>query len=1189
MGERTIDTILRVQNESGYKTALKNCTSELKVLKSELDKVTSDFRSNANSMEALTKKGEVMTKMYDTQQQKVELLRGAMQKAQDTRDAEEQTVSDLRAQYDQAKKALASLGDTVDETSEEYQQQKAEVDKLRDAIIQNQAKLDASTRSYQYYATQLNKAEIELSDLGEEQEKINRLLEEAKQSADGCAPSIDRYGDAVRESGGGTEETTSAVEAMASAMVASGIKQKVEDLAAAMMECSEASQTFELSLAQVSTIADASVVPTQAMREGILQLSTDLRKDANEVAGAFYNALSAGVDTANVLDFTAKSSKLATAGFTDTATAVDVLTTILNAYKLEADQTEKVASTLVRTQDLGKVTVDQLGKVMGRVIPSAAAYGVNLDNIAAAYANMTAAGINAENSTTYLATMLDELADSGSSVAAVLQKQTGKSFSELMADGRSLGDVLDIIGSSVEYDNVQFSNLWSSATAGKAALSLVNGGAYAFNKTLLEMSNSSGAVEKNYKKMTEVSEYSSQRLKVSCNNLKIAVGDQLNPVLDRIRETGAGVLEKATEAVSKNPAIVAAISGTVTALGLLAGGLAALTAAEAVATAMTKLNISLAANPAALVAVAIAGVVAALGTYVAQIETTQDKVDALTESARNLSETVEAGNASYEDAVISADAAVSTVNRYIDRLKELEAQGLKTDEQQLEYSMILDKINGIMPGLNAELDVQTGLVKGGADALRDQAEAWKENAIAEAAYTRYKSEYDALADAMYEVNLNQARLNVLERENQPTKDRLAQVTKELSDAQDRLNNATVAGSAYLGASSREQMEARQQVDALTAEYNALQAQMVDINAEEGILRLAIEEGNQTIASCRTEVEAADEAYKNLAESLQTASDGATEGAAGMAGSVGESLQTLRDAYDELYGSAKDSLDKQIGLFDDLSGKCENSTEDMIKNLKSQITAFDNYSANIQLALERGIDVGLVQKLSDGSTQSMQILAELVTATDDQIAELNAAFDQSEAAKENAATTMSAVEKAYSDGLEKISSSWFDQWKQIGEHCADGLIAGQNSRKSAINASAGRLAYASQMGYKEASQINSPSKKWMWLAEQEVAAPLQVYRQAVPKMEAQARELSDAGYLGAILSKQAVIPSLVSAASAIPAGSDNSKLYLLLQQILAGVQAGKKLVLYPDVLVGETVDSYDAALGQNKMLSDRGAK
>lgn len=1188
MGQRTIDTILRVQGEGDYKTALKNCSAEMKVMKSELDKVTSEFRTNANSMEALTAKGDVLNRMYETQEQKVELLRGSMKKAQDTREAEEKTVADLRQQYYEAKAALSAYGDEVDKTSVEYQEQKAQVDKLRDAVIQHQAKLDASTKSYSYYATQLNKAEVELNDLEDKLEENGRLMEEAKQSADGCATSIDRYGDAVKNAGDGTGETTSAVEVMASAMVASGVQQKVEDLAAAMMECSEAAQEFEVSLAQVGTISDESVVSAKAIREGVLELSTDLRKDANEVAEAVYNALSAGVETADALEFTAQSSQLATAGFTDMSTSVDVLTTILNAYKLESSQTEKVASTLVKTQDLGKVTVDQLGKVIGRVIPSAAAYGVNLDNIATAYANMTASGINAENTTTYLSTMMDELADSGSTVAGILQEKTRKSFAELMDEGKSLGDVLDILGASVGYNNTAFSNLWSSSTAAKGAISLFNGSADAFNATLDKMSNSSGTVAKNYKKMTDISEYSSQRLEVAVSNLKIAVGDQLNPVLDELREGGAGVLEKVTDTVNKSPALVSAISGVVTALGLLAGGVSALMIAKSAAAAMQALNISLAANPAVLITTAVVGLAVALGTYIAQIETTRDRVDALTESARGLSETVAAGNTSFEDTVVSTEAAAATVEQYIDRLEALEAQGLNTEAQQQEYSMTLDKINTLMPGINAELDAQTNLVQGGTDALRQQAAAWKANAIAEAAYTRYKDTVAAMADAEYELALNQAKLSMAEKDNQTIKGRLAQVTKELSEAQDRLNNLTVVGGSYLGATSKEQIEAQRRIAELEAEYQSLSSQMVEVNTKEGVLKQAIEEGTQAIADAETEVQAATQAYESMAGSLETASEETVAATEEMSSAVDEAAQQIQEAYENLYASAKDSLDKQIGLFDDLSGKCEISAEKMIENLKSQQKAFDDYATNIQLAMERGIDIGLVQKLSDGSVESMQILAELVVATDEQITQLNEVFDQKNVAAENAGATMAALNLAYAKGLKALSEGWFENWKEVGKNAAEGLISGMESKKPAVNKASSSLAESSINAYKTASKINSPSKRWQELAEWDVAAPLMVYKQAIPKMEASARALSDAGYLGSIRSKQAAIPSLAAMASTATVGSDNTQLLQLLQQILAGIHAGKKLVLYPDVLIGETAEGFDTVLGQRKILADRGA-
>lgn len=1125
MGQRTIDTILRVQNESGYKSALKNCSAELKVLKSELDRVTSEFRTNANSMEALTQKGNVLEKMYAAQEEKIELLRGAMVKAQNTRDQEEQTVSSLREKYDEAKKVLASYGEEFGKNSEEYQKQEKLVGSLRDEIVKHQAKLDSSTKSYSYYAAQLNKASVELDDLQDKQEENNRLLKEAQQSADGCATSIDRYGDAVQEAGDSTGKSTSAVEAMANAMVASGIQQKVEDLAAELHECSEAAQEYEKSIATVSTISDKTVMSQSEMAASTLELSKDLRRDADDVADAMYEALSAGIQTSETLSFTKQSTQLAVAGFTDISTSVDLLTTILNAYKLETSETEKIASTLVKTQDLGKITVDDLGAVLGRVIPSAKSYGVNLDNIAAAYANMTASGINAENTTTYLSAMLDELADSGSDVAGILQEQTGKSFAELMAEGKSLGDVLEIIGASVEYDQVQFSNLWSSSTAGKAAISLFDGSAAAFNATLEEMANSSGTVAKNYEQMTSISEYSSQRLEVASNNLKIAIGSQLNPVLDILREAGAGILETATEIVSENPLLVSAITGVVTAVGLLATGLSALMIVKSVTAAMAALNITLAANPATLIAVGIAGLVAALATFVAQAESASAEVDALTESARELSEVTEQNNQTYNDSVAAAEGAQIAVTAYINRLKELESQGLQTKEQQLEYSMILDKINTLMPGLNAELDTQTGRIKGGTEALREQADAWAENAKKEALYTRYKADVAAFADAEYELAVNKAKLNAVTKDGEI-------IEAKMADAQQRAIELSQQQNALYGDMSLSTEEfwmqhgaLEQQIRAVTDEYAELQEQLYDNHEQQDILNQAVKDGEEIVAANTAEAQANKEAY----EALTGEYENVIEGSGDMADATAEATQSMQAAYAELYSSAKESLDSQIGLFDDLSGKCEMSMDEMIENLKSQQDAFDNYADNLVLAMERGIDMGLIQKLSDGSAESMQILEVLVNGSDEQIAELNEVLGGVYVSKDKVATNMAV----YADVLNEQLGDIDDAAYEVGVHTGSGIILGLNSQLPLYKQAVTKFADTGVSTYKSVNEIHSPSKRWERLAQWDVAAPLKVYKEAVPKMKMQAENLADAGYLGSIRVRQAQIPSLVNAVKAGP--------------------------------------------------------
>ena len=329
MGQRTIDTVLRVQSEAAYKNALKSCNSELKVLQTELDKVTSDFRTNANSMEALAAKGQTLSRMYDVQKEKVDTLQQALQKAKAGRDTEAQTLEALRSQYESAKETLADYADQFGENSEEYQKQKKVVDDLRDSVIQHQAKLESSTKSVNNYEAQLNRASVELNRLSDEQAQNNQLLQEASESSDHCAKSIDRYGDAIQEAGENTEQNVSAVDALSAALVAGGIQEKVEDVAAAMMECSRASQDFEIGLRKVMTIADSTVLSQDQLHDSSLKLATDLHRDANEVTEAVYNALSAGVETGHALSFTKEAAMLATAGFTDLSNSVDVLTTFI--------------------------------------------------------------------------------------------------------------------------------------------------------------------------------------------------------------------------------------------------------------------------------------------------------------------------------------------------------------------------------------------------------------------------------------------------------------------------------------------------------------------------------------------------------------------------------------------------------------------------------------------------------------------------------------------------------------------------------------------------------------------------------------------------------------------------------------------------------------------------------------------
>ena len=309
---------------------------------------------------------------------------------------------------------------------------------------------------------------------------------------------------------------------------------------------------FESAMAKVGTIADTAKVPLESLSSQVLQVSGDMHIGANEIAEAAYQAISAGQDTGNAVAFAGQASMLATAGFTSTTSAVDILTTALNAYGKGADEAGHVSDVLLTTQNLGKTSVDELAGSMGRVIPLAAAYNVSLENLSSGLAIMTANGIATAEASTYTKSMLNELGDTGSTVGKILQQQTGKSFAELNADGKSLGDVLQVLYDSVGGNATKFAGLWSSVEAGTGALSLASSGADKFNGVLQQMQADSGATQTAYDTMTNTMAYKLDGVKTNAQNLGTALFDAVSGRLGEAVALAGGYLQILSESVQQN-------------------------------------------------------------------------------------------------------------------------------------------------------------------------------------------------------------------------------------------------------------------------------------------------------------------------------------------------------------------------------------------------------------------------------------------------------------------------------------------------------------------------------------------------------------------------------------------------------------------------------------------------------------
>lgn len=327
-------------------------------------------------------------------------------------------------------------------------------------------------------------------------------------------------------------------------------------------------RNFEIALSKVATIADTSKVSMDAMKESIMKASSEIGVASEEVAEAVYQAISAGVDTADAVDFVTKANKLAVAGFTDVTKATDVLTTVVNAYGMEIEDVTKVSDVLMMTQNAGKTTVDELASSLGKAIPIANANGVSFENIGSAMATATAKGIATSEATTYLSSMMKELGTSSTNVAQALKEKTGKSFKQLMDDGASLSDVLGIVGEIASDSGVGLNEMFGSAEAGTMALTLMSDGGEAFTSTLEDMNQASGVTDSGFETMQDTLDKRLQTALVNVQNAMITLGEKLAPLVVTLAEAASDVLPKLIDGLSwlmDNSGTIAALVGSVTA------------------------------------------------------------------------------------------------------------------------------------------------------------------------------------------------------------------------------------------------------------------------------------------------------------------------------------------------------------------------------------------------------------------------------------------------------------------------------------------------------------------------------------------------------------------------------------------------------------------------------------------------
>lgn len=961
---------------------------------------------------------------------------------------------------ERALEAFENTGTAADGALSKVSRTAAQTAKSTDAAADSVDDLSSAIGDYEKATGQAANSTGILSEKTTETEKN---LDEAAEAARKASEEVEKFGDKSEETGKQSEESSKkgrdGIKELQGVLASAGIAATLNEIKNGFFDCSEAAAQFETSTAMVATIADTSQKSLSSISKEVRTYSNETGEAASDMAEATYQAISASVNTADAAAFAGTATKLAVGGFTSATTAVDVLTTAINSYGLAASDATQLSDYLITTQNLGKTSVDQLAQSVGKVIPLASAYNVQMDNLSSAYAVLTANGIATAESGTYLKSMLSELGDTGSDVSEVLLNSTGKTFAQLMEQGYSLGDVMSMLGDAVDGDSTAFNALWSSTEAGIGALSLFNAGADKYNSVLDSMRTSAGATEKAYSTMADTTDKSKQRMENAFNNLKISVGDVLNPALTQVYEGFTNVFAGMSDFVNEHPAVVAAISAIAVGVGGFTGALAAYNLATTAAKFVTEaFTATLAANPYVLAAAGIVAVTAAAVTLTGVLITQSDEYEGMTATCRDqydelqrlndqynaaceqygensdaanslryqldqLNDEFETNRQTVKEFVAECDGLVESHNKVMDaynsstssikdqelgtlaltqRLGELASQNTQTTASYTEMKAIIDQLNADVPGLGLTYDGVTESVDATVEAIKKAAKAQ--------------------ADSEYKAEQQQTYVDLL-KEQSSLEQQIAEAEANLDAErqrrgmrQDDVTGDWVSGSGFWMEDSpwvawtSDIDEYKKSLEELQAAYDENQQTLSDIEGEwRGVAQAVEDSQNQTVSY--------EEAVSAAVSTTQT------------------ELDNLTAAYDKAYESARTSIEGQIGLFDTMKTSSELSISDMEKAMQSQTDYINLYSENLKKAAEYGLDDGLIKSLSDGSEESagyinaiIQNIEKLGGSTEGMpaaaskfVTEFNSKFEETEKAKDTFADNVAKMETDFDEKMGEIET------------------------------------------------------------------------------------------------------------------------------------------------------------------------
>lgn len=355
--------------------------------------------------------------------------------------------------------------------------------------------------------------------------KNEQALKKNEQAQKKLADQIRKSNEQKKKQAGLLSKIKGGYLALAGALISVGIA--VRKISQLIVQSTDKFISYETALQEVNTLYSGAGGLTDSTKEFIRQQSLLFGKSQQQNLKAYYQIVSAGItDQLKANKVLEQANKAAIAGVTDLFTAVDGLTSALNAYKDENLTAKQAADSMFSAVKLGKTTFGELSSSMGQVLTLAQSAGITFQEVMASATQLTLRGLSTAEAFTQLKGVIRTFLKP-SSEAVDLMQELGLELDANNIRSKGFAEVMREISEAVDGDEKKLAVLFGRIQGLTGAMALSSKGAKAFAGYVRQIGEGAGATDTALEKMSGTLKLKLERSTEKFNDKMIEAGKNL--------------------------------------------------------------------------------------------------------------------------------------------------------------------------------------------------------------------------------------------------------------------------------------------------------------------------------------------------------------------------------------------------------------------------------------------------------------------------------------------------------------------------------------------------------------------------------------------------------------------------------------------------------------------------------------